>query len=106
MEKTGPSPVDRRKKGSKHQVITDAGGVPLVAVTTAANVPDGNTDDSRWSNAIPPVGGQPGRPRRRPDGLYRGTGVMTPTRIAEGLAAGAGIRPSTSHGVGTPTVAA
>jgi transposase len=26
---TGPSPVDRRKNGSKHQVITDAHGVPL-----------------------------------------------------------------------------
>src|SRR5205085_11064195 len=37
---TGPSPVDRRKKGSKHQVITDAGGIPLVAEATAANVPD------------------------------------------------------------------
>src|SRR3954449_1852803 len=28
--RTGPSPVDRRKKGSKHQIITDAGGIPLV----------------------------------------------------------------------------
>ena len=40
--RTGPSPVDRRKKGSKHQIITDAGGIPLVAETTAANVPDVN----------------------------------------------------------------
>src|SRR3712207_2395707 len=39
-ERTGPSPVDRRKKGSKHQIITDAGGVPLTSATTAANVPD------------------------------------------------------------------
>src|SRR3954449_6362220 len=37
--KTGPSPVGRRKKGSKHQVIPDAGGIPLVTETTAANVP-------------------------------------------------------------------
>jgi transposase len=67
--KTGPSPVDRRKKGSKHTIITDAGGVPLAATTTAANVPDvvpmlGLVD------AIPPVRGQPGRPRRRPRSLY------------------------------------
>ena len=40
--RTGPSPVDRRKRGSKHQIITDAGGIPLVADTTAANVPDVN----------------------------------------------------------------
>jgi hypothetical protein len=33
---TGPSPVDRRKRGSKHQVITDAHGVPLTATVTAA----------------------------------------------------------------------
>ena len=36
------SPVDRRKRGIKHQIITDAGGIPLVADTTAANVPDVN----------------------------------------------------------------
>lgn len=40
--RTGPSPVDRRKRGSKHQIITDAGGIPLVADTKAANVPDVN----------------------------------------------------------------
>src|SRR4051812_43868174 len=66
---TGPSPVDRRKKGSKHQVITDAGGVPLVAATTAANVPDVNPMIG-LVDAIPPVRGKPGRPRRRPDSLY------------------------------------
>jgi transposase len=65
---TGPSPVDRRKKGSKHAVIVDARGTPLVSATTAANVPDvvvtiGLVD------AIPPVRGQPGRPRRRPGEL-------------------------------------
>jgi transposase len=66
---TGPSPVDRRKRGSKHQLVVDAGGVPLAATTTAANVPDvvpavGVVD------AIPPVRGKPGRPRRRPSSLY------------------------------------
>lgn len=67
--KTGPSPVDRRKKGSKHQVITDARGAPLVAATTAANVPDVNPMIP-LVDAIPPVRGKPGRPRRRPDSLY------------------------------------
>ena len=66
---TGPRPVDRSKKGSKHQVITEAGGAPLVAATTAANVPDVNPMIG-LVDAIPPVRGKPGRPRRRPDSLY------------------------------------
>ena len=36
-EKTGPNPTDRRKAGSKHHVLTDAHGIPLVASLTAAN---------------------------------------------------------------------
>ena len=52
--RTGPSPVDRRKRGSKHQIITDAGGIPLVADTTAANVPDVNPMIP-LVDAIPPV---------------------------------------------------
>jgi transposase len=67
--KTGPSPVDRSQPGSKHQVITDAGGVPLVTTTTAANVPDVTPMIPRV-DAIPPVRGKPGRPRRRPGELY------------------------------------
>ena len=67
--RTGPSPVDRRKRGSKHQIITAAGGIPLVADTTAANVPDVNPMIP-LVDAIPPVRGKPGRPRRRPASLY------------------------------------
>src|SRR5512135_2588940 len=65
---TGPSPVDRRKKGSKHPVISDAHGVPLTATTTAANVPD-VVPMVELVAAIPPLRGQPGRPRRRPRAL-------------------------------------
>ena len=39
-EKTGPSPVDRRKPGSKHHILTDGNGIPIVAHTTAANQHD------------------------------------------------------------------
>src|SRR3954462_13738267 len=67
--KTGPSPVDRRKKGSKHVIITDAGGTPPGAKPTAANVPDVNPMIP-LVDAIPPVRGKLGRPRRRPLGLY------------------------------------
>ena len=68
-ERTGPSPVDRRKKGSKHHILTDGHGVPLAATTTAANVKD-VTQLRGLVEAIPPVRGKPGRPRRRPDRLY------------------------------------
>src|SRR5260221_1268064 len=39
-EKTGPSPVDRRKKGRKHHVIVDGNGTPLAAPPAAANKHD------------------------------------------------------------------
>jgi transposase len=39
-DKTGPSPVDRAKSGSKHHVLTEGHGIPLAAEVTAANVND------------------------------------------------------------------
>ena len=35
--KTGPSPVDRRRAGSKHHVICEGQGIPLAVTLTAAN---------------------------------------------------------------------
>ena len=67
-DRTGPSPVDRRKKGSKHHVLTDGRGAPLAAATTAANVNE-VPQRRRLVEAIPPGRGKPGRPRRRPDRL-------------------------------------
>lgn len=64
--KTGPNPTDRRKLGSKHHVITDAQGIPLVALLTGANRHD-VTQLLPLVAAIPPLRGQRGRPRRRPD---------------------------------------
>ncbi|WP_442812899.1 IS5 family transposase [Streptomyces sp. NBC_01800] len=63
---TGPSPVDRRKTGSKHHLICDGKGTPLHVVTTAANVND-VTQTLNLVHGIPPVAGRPGRPRRRPE---------------------------------------
>lgn len=65
---TGPSPVDRRKTGSKHHLICDSRGTPLKVITTAANVND-VTQTLALVGGIPPVAGRPGRPRRRPDAL-------------------------------------
>jgi hypothetical protein len=67
-KKTGPNPTDRRKKGSKHHLITDARGIPLVAQVTAANVND-ITQLDPMVDALPAVRGRCGRPRRRPDAL-------------------------------------
>ncbi|MGA5206712.1 transposase [Streptomyces variegatus] len=65
---TGPSPVDRRKTGSKHTLICDGRGTPFKVITTAANVND-VTQTLALIDGIPPVAGRPGRPRRRPEAL-------------------------------------
>ncbi|WP_406224247.1 IS5 family transposase [Streptomyces canus] len=65
---TGPSPVDRRKTGSKHHLICDGNGTPLHVITTAANVND-ITQTLALVDGIPPVAGRPGRPRRRPESI-------------------------------------
>ncbi|GAA2595895.1 hypothetical protein GCM10009863_06420 [Streptomyces axinellae] len=59
---TGPSPVDRRKTGSKHHLLCDGRGTPLKVITTAANVND-VTQTLALVDGIPPVAGQRGRPR-------------------------------------------
>jgi transposase len=62
---TGPSPVDRRKPGSKMHVISDAQGVPLGSRLTAANVNE-VTELIPLVDAVPAIAGRVGRPRRRP----------------------------------------
>ncbi|MFE7011520.1 IS5 family transposase [Streptomyces sp. NPDC057651] len=65
---TGPSPVYRRKTGTKHHLICDGKGTPLKTITTAANVND-ITQTLALVDGIPPVVGRPGHPRRRPDAV-------------------------------------
>jgi transposase len=72
-DKTGPSPVDRARAGSKHHLITDAQGIPLVCLLTAANRPD-VTQLLPLLEAIPPIRGKRGRPRRRPKVLLADRG--------------------------------
>ncbi|MHA6797408.1 IS5 family transposase (plasmid) [Pseudonocardia bannensis] len=67
--KTGPSPVDRARTGSKHHVIVDGGGVPLAVALTGGNRHD-VTQLLPLLEAVPPVRGRRGRPRRRPEKLY------------------------------------
>jgi len=78
--KTGPSPVDRARTGSKHHLITEAHGIPL-----AVTLPGGNRNDVTQLmpliEAVPPVRGRPDVPA---DGRTRSTPTVgtTTTPIA------------------------
>jgi len=64
-EATGKNPTDRAKKGSKHHVLTDARGTPLSTQLTGANRHD-STQLLPLVDAVPPVAGKRGRPKKRP----------------------------------------
>ncbi|MET9085634.1 IS5 family transposase [Streptomyces sp. NPDC004237] len=71
--KSGPSPVDRARPGSKHHVITDAQGIPLAVSLTGGNRND-VTQLLPLVDKIPSVAGTVGRPRHRPDALLADRG--------------------------------
>ena len=62
---TGPSPTNRGKPGTKHQVVTDQHGTPLVARLTGANCHD-RVPFEDLLDAIPPIRRPSGQRRRRP----------------------------------------
>ncbi|MGW1230348.1 IS5 family transposase [Streptomyces sp. NPDC002530] len=66
--KSGPSPVDRARPGSKHHVLVDGQGIPLAVSLTGGNRND-VTQLLPLLAKIPSVPGLVGRPRRRPDVL-------------------------------------
>lgn len=72
-EATGPSPVDRRKPGTKHTLLVDANGVPLAIRAAGANASD-HTQIIPLVLDFPKVGGKPGRPKELPDELYADRG--------------------------------
>jgi transposase len=82
---TGPNPTDRAKRGSKRHLICDGQGVPLAVRLTGAN-----RNDSREAlalvDAIPPLQGNRGRPRQRPDCVVGDRGYDA-TAIRQGLRA-------------------
>lgn len=70
---TGPSPVDRRKKGTKYALLVDRDGVPLVLRA----VPADRSDQVVILPTVvefPAVGGKPGRPLTHPKQLYADAG--------------------------------
>ena len=60
--------MDRGRRGSKHHLICCGQGNPLAIALTAGNVND-VTQTLPLVDAIPPVRGKRGRPRRRPKRL-------------------------------------
>jgi transposase len=70
---TGPSPVDRRKKGTKFTLLVDRNGVPLVIRTAPANASD-HREILPTVVEFPEVQGQRGRPRTHPQNLYADAG--------------------------------
>ncbi|MGP8296408.1 IS5 family transposase [Streptomyces inhibens] len=71
--KTGRSPVDRGRPGSKHHMICDATGIPLAATLTGGNRND-VTQLMPLLAAVPPIRGKRGRPRKRPKEIYADRG--------------------------------
>lgn len=72
-EQTGPSPVDRGKRGTKHTLMVNRSGVPLAIRTAGANASD-HTQIIPLVVDFPRVGGKPGRPKESPDELYADRG--------------------------------
>ena len=101
-EQTGPSPVDRRKLGTKHTLLVSRQGVPLAIRTAGANASD-HTQIIPLVMAFPRVGGKPGRPKELPDVLYADRGYDSDS--TRWLLAWLGIEPKiarrkTPHGSG------
>jgi transposase len=101
-EDTGPSPVDRRKPGTKHTLLVDRHGVPLAIHTAGANASD-HTQIIPLVLDFPKVKGKPGRPKGLPDEAYADRGYDSdPTR---GILRWLGIEPhigrrKAAHGSG------
>ncbi len=74
--KTGPNPTDRGKRGSKYHVLIEGTGIPLAAVLTAANVND-TTMLEAVLDAVLPIHGRRGAPRRRPAKLHADKGYAS-----------------------------
>lgn len=70
---TGPSPVDRARPGSKHNLIVDRHGTPLAITLTSGNRHD-VTQLMPLLDAMPRIRRLRGRPRHRPRRLFADRG--------------------------------
>jgi transposase len=101
-EETGPSPVDRRKLGTKHTLMVDRHGVVLGIRSAPANA----SDQTQWLPVVldfPRIGGKPGRPKQLPDEVLADRGYDNDA--LRGLLSWLGVEPRiarrrTPHGSG------
>ena len=77
-EASGPNPTDRGKSGTKRHLVVERNGLPLAVLVSAANVNDGQMLEATL-DAIPPIRGRRGRPRKRPKKLHADKGYDYPT---------------------------
>ncbi len=70
---TGPSPVDRARRGSKHHLICDSAGVPL-GITLTGGQRNDVTQLLPLVDSVGPVTGKAGRPRKRAERLLADRG--------------------------------
>src|SRR4051794_30679127 len=75
-ERTGPRPVDRAKRGSKHAPRVDRHGIPLAIHTAGANA-SAHGQIIPTVLDFPQVGGKVGRPKELPDELYADAGYAS-----------------------------
>ena len=75
---TGQNPTDRGKLGSKHHVLADTNGVPLVMLPTGANVHD-IKELIPLVDEAPSVHGLVGHPNKRPDTVQADTAFDSKT---------------------------
>ena len=67
---TGSNPTDRGKSGTKHHLLVDRQGLPLVILQSGANVHD-SVMFEQVVDAVKPIKGTGrGRPRKRPEKLH------------------------------------
>lgn len=91
---TGPSPVDRRKKGTKFTLMVDRDGVPLIVRAAGANRSD-QLEILPAVASFPVVPGKPGRPRTHPEKLYADAGYDSDA--TRGILRWLGIEPHIRH---------
>jgi transposase len=68
-EETGPNPTDRGRPGTKRHLLVDRNGIPLAVLLSPANRHDSRMLESML-DAVPPIKGLWGRPRKRPAKLH------------------------------------
>ena len=99
----GPSPVDRGRAGTKRHQAVDKNGLPLAALLSGANVPDGRMLLA-VVDAIPLVRGASGAVRAVAPGRFTPTKPTTTGNCGGGLGGAGSRRALPGGGLSAPTV--